>query len=187
MFTFNVTKSSAAKNLEESIKKLSRKQVYVGIPGEKGERKDGEITNVELMYIHSKGFAPLNIPARASIEPAIEQKETGQRIADKLKNAGQAVLGGDEEKADKNWNAAGQIAVNAAQAWFTDPRNGWPPNKPSTVRNKLRKLRGPAKANALAALAAGGDLTGIDTPLVDTDQLRKAITYVVGEEQDEKS
>ena len=53
------------------------------------------------------------------------------------------------------------FAQNKVRAWFTDERNNWPPNAPSTIEKKSKN--GKIK----------------DNPLIDTGELRKSITYVV--------
>jgi hypothetical protein len=56
-------------------------------------------------------------------------------------------------------NRAGQVAENAARNWFVNPKNGWAPNAPSTIRRK-----------------------GSDKPGIDTGEMRKALTHLVVEE-----
>jgi hypothetical protein len=53
------------------------------------------------------------------------------------------------------------LGQNIVRAWFVDPKNGWPENSPITIAAK-----------------------GSDKPLIDTGELRKAITYVVGDRND---
>ena len=48
------------------------------------------------------------------------------------------------------------LAQSAAQNWFENPKNNWVPNAKSTIKKK-----------------------GSNIPLVDTNELRKSITYVL--------
>ena len=108
------------------------------------------------MYIHSHGSPLYAIPPRPIIEPAIEAPDNKKAILAQLTLAGRAALDGKKTEAVRFLNLAGQEAVNRVRAWFTDPRNGWPPNAPSTIKRK-----------------------GSSRPLIDTGQLRRAITYVI--------
>lgn len=183
MFDLTVTKTSSALKVNETLAKLARKQVLVGIPASNAKRKGEAINNAELMYIHTNGSPMNNIPARPVIEPAIEQPETKKLITEQLKDAAEALFDGDEAAMDESLQLAGRLGANAAKRWFTDSRNGWPKNKPSTVRNKLRKLRGTAYTEAMDILDSDGDIMSIDTPLIDSGELRRSITYVVGEDK----
>jgi hypothetical protein len=108
------------------------------------------------MYIHTNGSPVKNIPPRPVIEPAIETSRPA--IVSELGQAMAAVFAQEPTQARAHLEAAGIVGRNAAIRWFTDPRNGWPPNAPSTIARK-----------------------GSDRPLIDTGQLRRAITYVVTE------
>lgn len=168
------------------LKSLSSKQVYVGIPEKTTGRKSKGITNAQLafvhtmgvqdssmrriigakmlkghtygtalaMYLHTHGSALNQIPPRPIIEPAIEANRAA--IEKELAKAAEAALAGNAMDVDKYLNRAGMMAQNFVRAWFTDSRNGWAPNSPSTIKRK-----------------------GSSQPLVGTGQLRKSITYVV--------
>lgn len=174
--------------LVDRLKALSKKEVYVGIPQEKSSRPAGgdSINNAELLYIHTHGVraqemrgemqentdhgmlysaahslyvqshgSPMwAIPPRPVLEPAIEDSKDA--IGVHLKAAAKAAADGDAQRAERGLELAGMTAQNAARAWFENPKNGWPPNSPKTIRMK-----------------------GSDSPLIDTGEMRKAITYVV--------
>lgn len=170
------------------VKRLQQLQVLVGITTATAYQNEGhpDINNAELLWIHSHGSPLQNIPERAVLEPAIEAEDNKARIAREFKAVGQAALRGDESAAMLALNRAGQAGVNAAQSWFTDPRNGWPPDSDETVARKLGKLAPKAQDAALRKIEkAGGVLTGIVTTLVDTDDMRKAITYVIKDAKNE--
>jgi hypothetical protein len=188
--TSGTDKSDKVKQL---LSGLAKKQVYVGIPqGADNARAAGtgntsNITNAELLYIHTHGIrmqemraemnpkvesgemtyskafqlwlhthgSPLwQSPPRPVIEPAIEHDK--EAIARQLKKVAQAVLNGEDPTPELQ--KAGMLGQNVARAWFTNPANNWAPNSPATIREK-----------------------GSDNPLIDTGELRKAITYVVKE------
>lgn len=106
------------------------------------------------MYIQSHGSPAFRIPPRPIIEPAIEANI--EMISKYLKRSVRCFLEGNEEEGKRELESAGMIAQGYARRWFTDPRNEWPPNAPSTIKAK-----------------------GSDMPLIDTGELRKSITYIV--------
>lgn len=117
---------------------------------------NGPISNAELLFIFSNGSPLRGQESRPAIEPAIESDPTRDLIAKELAASAVAALDGDEDGMIEHLDRAGQIGESASKRWFTDPRNGWEPNKPSTIRAK-----------------------GSDTPGIDTGQMRRAITHVV--------
>lgn len=185
-----VTRVTSEAVVFAGIKRLQQMQVLVGITTDTAYHNEDhpEINNAELLFIHSHGSPLRNLPERKVIEPAIQAEDNKERISREFKAVGRAALRGDEAGAMLGLNRAGQAGVNAAQSWFTDPRNGWPPDSDETVARKLGKLSPRAQESALRKIEkAGGVLTGIVTTLVDTDDMRKAITYVVKDSKNEKS
>jgi len=175
--------------LRNAINVIQKLEVYVGIPEENNERKDAsEITNSELAYMHTHGVRRLAMinemqgdiesgtpyskahqmyiqtngsplwksPPRPIIEPAIEYNK--EKIADHLQLAAVKALDGDIQGAKDQLKKTGQLGEKVARDWFDNPNNGWPANSPKTIA-----------------------LKGSDRPLVDTGELRKAITSVVGD------
>jgi hypothetical protein len=154
----SIRKTSTLGPLDERLRKLERKDVLVGIPQANASRKDGKINNAELLYILSRGSVLQKIPARPVLEPAIQAADNKRNISAELKLAAQGVLEGRPEEASRHLELAGQVGENAAKRWFTDPRNAWQANAPSTIKAK-----------------------GSDRPMIDTGELRRAITHVVEE------
>lgn len=194
----HTVKSNVNARIKKSLEELARLDVFVGIPQNDAERPPGDsgsnsrgaepITNAQLLYIQEHGVRSLEmrsamqgdldsgvpysrahqlfihehgsplwqIPPRPVLGPAIASVRPKIALAFKL--AVQAALAGDNLAARKHVETAGQIGATAAFNWFTDPRSNWPPNADSTVRAK-----------------------GSDRPLIDTGEMRKAITYVVRE------
>ena len=172
--------------LLKALRELQSNEVMVGIPEAKSSRKKEIIRNSELLYIHTHGIRRKSMrqemqetmdngspyseayqlyiqehgsplwasPPRPVLEPAIEHRKDW--IAEQLGKAAQSALDGDVKGVRDGLHKAGQVAENAAKDWFTNPANGWAPNSPETIK-----------------------LKGSNKPLIDTDQLRKAITHVV--------
>ena len=153
-------KSDSSKNVKDQLRQLARSQVLVGWPQESSSRPGEAVTNAELAYIHTHGSPAKNIPARPILEPALSTTETKRAILGELERAAEAALKGDFKKMLSFLQRAGQEAENAARAWFTDGRNAWAENKPATIARK-----------------------GSDRPLIDTGELRKALTHVVVSEE----
>jgi hypothetical protein len=96
------------------------------------------------------------IPPRPIIEPAIELDK--DKIIPELKAAAAAQLDGNRTGAVTGMKRTGMTAQNIVRNFFTDPRNNWPPNAPSTIRRK-----------------------GSSRPNISTGQLRAAMTYVLAD------
>ncbi|MBZ9633070.1 hypothetical protein [Clostridium sp. FP1] len=175
-------------NILKSLKNLEKKSVCVGIPQKDNtQRQEEKIKNAELLFIHTNGIrdtrmiramqhdldngvpyskahelyvhsngSPLwHSPPRPVIEPAIEADK--DIIAGILKEALIAELDGNSTVSKQKLNEAGLEGQAASQDWFTNPDNKWAKNSPETIKRKK----------------------GGDRPLIDTGELRKAITYII--------
>jgi hypothetical protein len=142
--------------INRGIEALNRADALVGIPESNGPRKQGVISNAELLFIFTNGSPLRGQPPRPVIEAAIEASPTDRLIAKELGAASTSALDGDNAGMIEHLDRAGTIGESASKRWFTDPRNGWAPNAPSTIRAK-----------------------GSETPGIDTGQMRRAITHVV--------
>lgn len=167
------------KDIAKIANDLNKYAVYVGIP-QKSSSRNGEITNAELLFIQTNGVkkattitdnapkgnaaylmyehehgSPLyRIPPRPVLEPALNDKKDDIRhTLDKSVKIG---LDGDMPGYVNALQRLGLRCQNFVRAWFNNPKNGWAPNAPATIRAK-----------------------GSDKPLIDTGELRKSITYVV--------
>lgn len=174
-------------DIRKQIATLAKKEVLVGIPQEETTREhSSEINNAELLYIQSHGVrqtemraemqknidggmkysaahslyvkehgSPLwQVPPRPVLEPAVEDKK--ESLGRQLAKVSAAALDGDTVRTEAELNRTGMMAEAAAKGWFDDLKNGWPENAESTKQAK-----------------------GSDLPLIDTGEMRKAITYVV--------
>lgn len=166
-------------------------EVLVGFPddSENSERTDasgsatGEITNAALGYIHDNGAPEANIPARPFMIPGI--KAAQEEVADLLGKTARAVLrGGGESKIQDGLTQVGFKAANSIKRTINEGIP--PPLADSTLRARLRggrKNGAGARKGALQELDARWDgqapSTDYAKPLVDTGQMRNAVTYVI--------
>ena len=171
--TVTLDKSDA---MIRAVRELTRSEVLVGIPTDKGERSNGDteaVTNAQLGFIHENGSPARNIPARPFLTPGI--KAVGDQIIRHLRDAGKQALEGVSGGVAASLDRAGLVAQNSVRAQFVD--NDWEPLTESTL-NK----RPPAKRDEEGKVAHQGKSRrerGATNPLIDSGQLRKAITYVV--------
>ena len=166
--------------LGDALAKLTRKKALVGIPASNADRRFAlqtmlkqakmgakrrarfvkgmlsDINNAQVLYIFTNGSPLHKQPPRPLVEPAITDPANNELICEQLEKAMDAAL--DDKDATPFLNKAGQVAENACRKWFTNPKNGWAPNAPSTVRRK------------------GSSRVGIDLA-----EMRKALTHVVVE------
>ena len=151
------------REINDIIKKLKNQEVLVGVPQDKSGRNVSQssqsISNAELLYIHTNGSPVNNIPARPVIEPAIEDAK--EEIGLLLKEAAELA------KIDK----AGMQGENAAKGWFRNPKNHWAPNSQVTIEGSTPNKNGKKFIKGKKS----------STPLIDTGQMRKAITHVMRE------
>jgi hypothetical protein len=197
----NISVSKAIDNvavLMARIETLTNCEVRVGIPADKTARKDTKapITNAALAYIHEFGSPLKKIPARPFLFPGI--RKAAPLIAKLLGQGARAAVnvkaGVPDDVAMKALHAAGMAARNSVVREITDPAPPFVPLKPATIRGRLRKTQaGRRKLRQLkqikqaagwnyhkanAALSMWAEAGNIH-PLIDTAQLRAAITYVI--------
>jgi hypothetical protein len=176
-----VGRQSGLSALAKRVAGLTKLEALVGIPGSQtarnkqlramadkttGKRKrakllkaaESDVTNAELLFVLSKGSPKRNIPARPVLEPAVSAPDNAKKISHELAESNRASLHGDKRVAQQRMARAGLAGQNAARNWFTDDRNEWEPNAPSTIARK-----------------------GSERPNIDTGAMRAAITYVVRE------
>jgi len=160
-----------------AITELVKKDVLVGVPSAKAERRDeGEpINNAAIGYIMETGSPVNNIPARPHLIPGI--KEVQDKVADALGSGASAALSGSRQRVNAALNKAGLIGQNGVRAKITD--GPFAPLSEATLRARARRGRKGAAAE-LASRAAGNQPDNANAkPLIDTGQYRQSITYVV--------
>lgn len=173
--------------LARALEAVLNVEVLVGIPATNAERDAAatkEITNAALGYIHEFGSPAANIPARPFLIPGIEKVEDD--VAERLNKALTSACDMDGGKgAQAHLQAAGSVASSSVKREVG--ANG-PPLKPSTIRNRQRgrgtKSKRESEKHYLRLIAGGmsdadaQSAAGI-RPLIDTAQMRNAITYVL--------
>ena len=155
------TKSNTAQ-FRKALELLLKREVLVGIPAANAARdpEPGETTaatNALIGYVMEYGSPAQNIPARPFLHPGVANAREGIELH--MKKAGQLALRGKQDEIGQELEKVGLIAAASVQKKITD--GPFQPLKPATLAARRRRGR-----------------TG-DTPLVDTGQLRRAITYVV--------
>lgn len=166
--------------LVKSINALTARDVLIGIPEAKTERKpdedeQGPMTNAALGYIHEFGSPKANIPARPFLIPGVRDAKEGYEA--RLKKAAQAAIDNDNTKIDAELNAAGLVAQNAVKAKINS--GDFLPLSDATLRARAARGRKGAKTELASRAAGNAPSTEFAKPLIDTGQLRNSITYVV--------
>lgn len=172
----------------EGIKSLKDVSVLVGIPsdnspGEHGPQTgsnlrtdvlDGagpvfsDVTNAVLGIVHEFGAPEMNIPPRAFLVPGIRNEKSS--IAKYLGIATKAAMAGDKLRLMRALNSAGIVGMNGAKRKITT--GPFAPLKPGTIAARRRRSKGSSYRRKAT--------TAVDvTPLIDTGQLRNALTYVL--------
>lgn len=166
--------------LLRDVQEIAKIGIFVGIPESTAARDDDSgMNNATLLMIHTKGSPLRGLPARPLIEPALEA--ASQKIADDLAKISEALLNDNPQKARKLMETTGQDAVNIVTDWFDNPNNNWPPNTDATIKAKLRKTNKSLKKRTKLFEKYKAGEGNVNTTLVDTDALRKSITYVLGD------
>lgn len=150
--------------MRKGLDLLQSRDVLVGIPAEKIQRRDGPMNNATLGYIHETGAPEANIPARPFLKPGVRNAEP--RFSSYFRQAGQYALKGDLGGVNRALNAAGQVTADSVRAVITAGIS--PPLKQSTVNSRRARHKN-RKADSPEAVTA----------LIDTGQMYRAITYVV--------
>ena len=141
-----------------ALERLVTKKVLVGIPEDAAGRKDGdEMNNAARLYVHEFGAREANISARPTLMPGIEDAK--EKINRYFAQAARAAVSGDSQRIDIALHSAGTAARDAVKDRINS--NTPPPLAPRTLQ--ARRARGNQRTNTL----------------VDTGEMRNAVTYVV--------
>lgn len=148
----------------QAIEDLTRQQVLVGIPGDSPDRtRTGVgISNSSIGFINEFGSPAQNIPARPFLRPGVNAA-LPQIIARLRAGAKLAIKVPQDPDAGMNaLMSAGLIAQRSVRMTITNVIP--PPLAPRTIQGRRTRKIAPR--------------TGT-TPLLDTGQLRNAVTYVI--------
>lgn len=178
----------ALQELMESMEMLVETQVLVGFPEDTSDRdnegtEDKDLTNAALGYIHDNGAPEARIPQREFMRPGIEAVQ--DEIANLLgKTAGATLRGGGTEAVHAGLTQVGFKAANSIKR--TINAGVPPPLSERTLRGRMKKGRkngGGARKGAAQELDRrwDGQTPSMEfaKPLVDTAQMRNAVTYVL--------
>lgn len=158
--TPGVTKTiSRAGDVARAVAFLTSRQALVGIPSTTAGNRNGPINNAALLYIHDNGSPVAGIPARQVMGPGIQRK--ADEINRRLKSAARAAFEGRLSAVEAQLNAVGLVGAQGIKEAINS--NTPPPLRPRTLA--ARRRRGVTRTNTL----------------VDTAQMRNAVTYVIRE------
>lgn len=174
--SLKITKDGVA-DLRDALQVLIETEILVGFPESGAARKDPkEPTNAQIAYVQDNGAPELNIPARPFMIPginaskdAIEKGMTAAaKVAFKQRNKIQVI------KMLHRVGLAAQLGIRRKINEGIPP-----PLSERTLEARARRGRKGAKqelANRAQGLPAS---TALAKPLVDTAQMRNAVTYVL--------
>jgi hypothetical protein len=158
----NVEIKSNTAQFRKALEGLLKREVLVGIPASNAARdpEPGEkttATNALIGYVMEYGSPAKNIPPRPFLHPGIANARADIEVH--MKKAGKLALAGKTEEISQELEKVGLIAQASVQKKITE--GPFDPLKPGTLAARRRRGR-----------------TGT-APLLDTGQLRRAISYVV--------
>lgn len=154
--TVKITKDRVPAMLK-AIKDLTALEVLIGIPDANAGRDEGAISNAEIGYLMETGSPAQNIPERPFLVPGVESVR--DKVAKRMRAGAESALDGRQADVDSTLTSVGITAENAVKAKITD--GPFVPLSPRTLAKRRARGR-----------------TG-EKPLIDTGQLRRAVTHVV--------
>ncbi len=165
--------------IRRAVQKLTEQDVYIGVPEDKSAREaagDTGISNAYLAYIQENGVPEKNIPARAALIPGIQDIQA--EAADILKDTAKKALEGNIAAVETGLNKIGILGQNAVRARFLN--NDWEPLADTTLdrRKKISETVN-AKGETVKKFGKSRRERGAVNPRIDTNQNRKAYTYVI--------
>jgi hypothetical protein len=177
--------SDNSANIQKAVAALLRQHVVIGIPDSTAERQPepGDTgtppSNAVIGYAMEFGLPDKNVPARPFLFPGCEVAQPV--VTERLAKAGLAALSGSADAVERGLIAAGLAAENAVRAKITDG-----PFAPLSQRTiEARAARGQKGAKDYLKLQGQGtpddilQSAGLTKPLIDSGQLRRAVTSVV--------
>lgn len=172
-----------------ALEELTKNAVFVGIPSTRITREPspGEPNppnNAVIGYVQENGDPAHNVPPRPFLMPAIRENQA--EIVKRLRAIATAGFSGNLPGVKNLRTQLGLYAQRAVQQKITD--GPFAPLSEATLQARARRKFGRGAAGArrgagleLARRAAGlAPGTDFARPLIDTGQLRRAITYVIG-------
>ena len=165
--------------IRRAVQKLTEQDVYIGVPEDKSAREaagDTGISNAYLAYIQENGVPEKNIPARAALIPGIQDIQA--EAADLLRDTAKKAVEGNIAAVETGLNKIGILGQNAVRARFLN--NDWEPLADTTLdrRKKISETVN-AKGETVKKFGKSRRERGAVNPRIDTNQNRKAYTYVI--------
>ena len=168
--------------LSATLKILANVEVLVGVPEETTDvrNEDGVeyITNAALAYIHDNGAPEANVPARPFMKPGIEAVQA--KLTRQLRRAaGVAFNTRDASMVERELHMVGLTAQSSIQRTIQEGIP--PPLADATLRARARKRKGRVGPGLELLSRKMGEAPSMDfvTPLIDTGDLLKSITYAI--------
>ncbi len=179
---------SPARQLAEAMATLPRVDLLVGFPvgGDARKPEPGEppspINNATIAFIQEKGSPEAHIPARPFLSTGIA--DYVPRMVERMAQTARKVVEGDVDAIRRGFNTMGLEAVSAIRNRLT--AGPWTPLADATLLKRAGRPVGGGvgiRKGALAELARRAQGLAPSTlyarPLVETGQLRNAVTYVI--------
>ncbi len=143
------------KRLQSKLRQAENRHVKVGVLAD-AQHEDDPIGVLELAAIHEFGTRDGHVPERSFIRRTFEQKDP--QVKEFCEKLAKAIVTKGEMSIDRALGLLGEFAVGEIRKTMTEGDGVPPPLSPDTIRRrKGRSTR----------------------PLVDTGQLKGAITYKV--------
>jgi hypothetical protein len=161
-----------------NITELSQQRLLVGIPDTEAGRTSGAVSNAFIGYAMEFGLPDKNVPARPFLLPTVKAMQGD--ITTTFRRMGERAVNDDAQGALRLMKVLGQQVADKVRGRITAGIP--PPLAQSTIEGRLRRtqagrtmLKGMRKKGADVSKWGANNLT----PLIDTGQLRRSITYVI--------
>lgn len=180
-------------DLSMALAELTGTRVLVGFPADGDDKQgagaigpnerqpeEGESTalnNATIGYLMNTGMPEKNVPAREFMATGIL---AGQKRMDSLmQQTGKKALSGDTDAVERGYISIGLVAQSSIKN--TINAGIPPPLADSTLRARLRRHKGRKGERKELEARAAGAAPGLENvkPLVDTGQLRNAVSFVL--------
>lgn len=163
-----------------AIKRLGRDEVLVGVPADNTDRddplsKEQGITNAAIAYIQDNGAPEQRIPARPFMIPGMEAST--ERVTALLATTARYTLAGQPAKIDEGYMRVGFEVVKNITGVI---RGGIAPALAErTLVERARRGRKGAQTELDRRARGLGPSMRFATPLMDTNEMLKSITFVI--------
>ena len=172
----------------KNVKTLTAKEVKIGVPADKAERKaeEGEKgappNNAEIGMWMEFGVPEKNIPARPFLVPGVQSIK--DKAIKRLKKAGELAIDGHLDGVAKQLASIGLEGAAAVQQKITD--GPFAPLSERTIEARAARGRKGAKKYLKQSAAGQTPDAGLVKPLIDTGALRQSISFVVTDKGKDK-